>query len=204
MELKQQLLHSNTALVSPGSSDQQHSPVSPAPIIPHSQSVIQPYPHSTTPGNESIHYTPSSTAPQLQTPVKQHSSSPRQRTTDMGSQTLSLESSTRQENSNKELLGSKYMYLPSCSNEVSKETERQTDHVNDVRSEKEQNNIRHSNLDKKTAVSSSQASVPSNSRVSLAHIKSPPLKGHLQHDSKVHVLHDPQPCSIRTLRPPVS
>ena len=56
-ELKQQLLHSNTALVSPGPSDQQHSLVPRTPTIPHSQSVVQSYPHSTTPGNESMHYT---------------------------------------------------------------------------------------------------------------------------------------------------
>ena len=101
-------------------------------------------------------------------------------------------------------IDSKHMYLPSRS---SKETERPIDHVDDVRIEKEQDNVEDESLHKKTAVSSSQASVPSNSRVSLTHIKSPPLKGHLQHDSKelsVHVLHDTQPVSLMNLRPPVS
>ena len=202
-ELKQQLLHSNTALVSPGPSDQQHSSVSRAPTIPHSQSVIQSYPHSTTPGNERLHYTPPSTAPQQQTHAKQYSSSPRQTTTEVGRQSLSLESSTRQENSNQEeLLSSKY--LPSCSNEVGKERERMTDRVGCVGREKEQDNILRANsmgnepIHKKTTVISSQASAPSG--ISLTHTKSSPFKGHLQHESEEsRVL-----ISIKNLRPPVS
>ena len=185
-ELKQQLLHSNTALVSPGLSDEQHSPVA---TIPHSQSVIQPYTHSTIPGNDRVHYTPPSTAPQLQTHTREYSTSLRQGTTDNESQYLSLDTSARQEISNQgELSSSKFP--PSYHTGISKPTEKQVDLAVNVRREKEPDNtvhitsMRDEPSDKKTAVLSTQATIPSNCRVSPHHNKPLPLKENLQRNTR--------------------
>ena len=85
-ELRQQLLQSPTAHpTSPSrpadlqqkTKSHSHSPVSPSSGIPHSNSVIQTYGHSTTSGGVSVSYKPPATAPQ---PQHQHTSySDRQR-----------------------------------------------------------------------------------------------------------------------------
>ena len=85
-ELKQQLLESPTphppspshpADLQHKTKSHSHSPVSPSSGIPHSNSVIQTYGHSTTSGGVSVSYKPPATAPQ---PQHQHTSySDRQR-----------------------------------------------------------------------------------------------------------------------------